>query len=127
MRKQQKHHLGSIGNLGSNSLLSRQAFQDVCLEVQNIIRFILAESCDASTHGGREGHPLTAFQTPITALLQDLGYSQVLSSHCNNREGRALLRIKRDSISVLQDKKNSGDWLCNSMNELKTTELYKLK
>lgn len=64
-RQWQKHHLGWAESLGSNSQLSLQASQDVCLKGQNTTQLIPVESHDAS-----QGHPPDRLLdlTPFTAL-----------------------------------------------------------
>lgn len=51
MRRQQKHHLGLVESLGSNSQQSLQVSQDICLEGQNTTQFTPGES--HSAHPGR--------------------------------------------------------------------------
>ena len=78
MRKQQKHHLGLVESLGSNSQQSLQASQDTCLEGQNTTQFIRGESHNA--HPGRRwraSSKLTSLLTIFTAERQHLGYSKV--------------------------------------------------
>lgn len=122
MREWQRHHLELVESLGSNSQLSLQASQHVCLERQNTTQFIPAKSHDVHIHAGDEGHLLKWL---LDFFLLHYGNTSAiqrsLSSHCNNGDNsekrKEVLRIK-DRTLVLQGKKefwrlDARQWVCN--------------